>query len=515
MKKYFLLIFINYINLIFGQDLNYKKEILEINKEKPNLSRIIEIEKILSKSPNDSLKVEVLFTLGKVYFRFEQYQKSFNFYRKALDIANQLKSNQQIGIINEALGNLQFELGNFEKSETLYKTSLLNFIKVNNVNRIAKVKGNLALIDIKKGNIDNAIHSLIELSQIKNLDTVSRSITLMSIGNIYLEKKLNPKLAIEYYQKSIAILKNNQNKNLLCCIYQNIAESYIDLKQYDYALHYNEKSEKLLEIENDNELKATLYLFYSKIFEGKNNIKLALKNYKLYQEYQRQVDKSKNSLLVENLEITYQLKNEEIQNKIKEQKIKILKTEKALAKTKIYLLLLLILTISISLYFIIKKQKIKITKLYHKVLQSKEKLEYTENKTEKIILNIHHNNDFIKRFTKRLREIINDINDDKIKKNLNTLIFELQDIKLPNKKNEELIEDISSTFIYNLEKTHPTLTEEEKKICILIFLNYKNKEIATSLNLSIRSIENCRYRIRKKIKLETSTNLYEYFQGLK
>jgi len=127
---------------------------------------------------------------------------------------------------------------------------------------------------------------------------------------------------------------------------------------------------------------------------------------------------------------------------------------------------------------------------------------------------LQQNEDFIKHFSYRLKKVSNEINDGVVKSNLNSLIFELQNSKFPYERNNELYKDISTTFLYNLEKKYPTLTEEERKLCVLIFLNYKNKEIATSLNLSLRSIENHRYRIRKKISIETDISLYQYFQGL-
>lgn len=512
-KAIFILILLS-INIIFGQNNTLEKAFSNFNNGKLNSSKIIEFERIISTSQNNQVKVDALYLLGKSFSRLEKYDKSFDAYIKALTLANKIKSVQQIGILNEAIGNLQFKLDNFNKSEEFYKTALLNFIKVNDVDKIAKVKGNLALIDIKKGKTNEAISSLVELTKIDNLDTISKSIVLMSIGNIHLEKSSNPKLAIEFYQKSIKLLDKKNEINLMCSIYQNIAESYIDLKQYNNALLFNKKSEFCLNIENDNELKATLYLFYSKIFEAQNNSKLALKNYKAYQKYQKLVDESKNSLLIENQEISNQLKDYEIKNKIKSQKIKILKTEKALARIKIYLLLLTIIIICLITYVIIKKQKIKISKLYNRVNQSQEKLKFTKNKTERIILDLKQNEDFIKHFSYRLKKVSNEINDGVVKSNLNSLIFELQNSKFPYERNNELYKDISTTFLYNLEKKYPTLTEEERKLCVLIFLNYKNKEIATSLNLSLRSIENHRYRIRKKISIETDISLYQYFQGL-
>ena len=238
---------------------------------------------------------------------------------------------------------------------------------------------------------------------------------------------------------------------------------------------------------------------------------MALKNYKLYKEYQKIVDDSKNLIQIENEEINNQLKNYEIINKLKEQKIQILKTEKSLANLKIYLLILLIVIVALIIYVVLKKQKNRIATLYNRVVQSQDKLEYSENKTEKIILNISQNNDYINHFSTKVKDVLEDIKDDKIKRNLTSLLLDLQSTKL---KNDAEYNTISSTFLYNLEKNHPTLTEEERKICGLIFLNYKNKEMATTLNLSLRSVENCRYRIRKKMDLETITSLQQYIKSL-
>ncbi|MGV9002405.1 tetratricopeptide repeat protein [Flavobacterium sp.] len=513
MKNIIIILLLNSVHLIYAQDSTLKTAIQNLNNDNRSFLKIVEIEKLLSKSTDDKLKVEALYTIGKVFLRLEKYDKAYASYAKALSIATHLKSGPQIGLLKEALGNLQFKLGNFDKSRALYLESLLHFnTNTEDINQIAKIKGNLALIDIKKGNTQKAIHSLTELSNIKNLDSVSKAIALLSIGNIYLENLSNSKTAIQYYKKSIILINRKKESNLICSIYQNIAESYFEVHQYNEALSYNKISETFLE--NNNELSATLHLFYAKIYEAQANPRLALKNYKRYQDYQNLVNESKNLIKIENIEVSNQLKKIEINNKLKEQKIQILKTEKSLAVTKNYLLILLIIVICLIIYIVLKKQKIKIYKLYSRVIQSQNKLKFTENKTEKIMLNIHQNNDFINHFTNKLKEVLHDIDDDKTRQNLNSLLFELQNSKINKIKSDELYKDIASTFLYNLQKEYPILSEDERKICAAIFLNYKNKEIAASLNLSLRSIENGRYRIRKKMNLETSTSLYQQLQSL-
>ena len=508
MKHSLGLIFFLVTSLIWCQINTLQNALQEFNKDKPTTSKIVALEKTILSSPNDSVKVEALYRLGKVFLRLEKYNKAYGCYNQGLAIATKLKSTQKMGTLKEALGNLQFKLGKYDKSKSLYLEALAYFTTAEDS---AKIKGNLALIDIKQGNTDNAISALTQLSNFKNIDSITQAITLTSIGNLYLDNRSDPKTAIIYYKRSISFINKKQASNLLSSINQNIAESYFKLKQYKEALFYNKASEAFFEIENNNELRASLYLFYAKIYEDEGKFELALKNYKLYKEYQKIVDDSKNLIQIENEEINNQLKNYEIINKLKEQKIQILKTEKSLANLKIYLLILLIVIVALIIYVVLKKQKNRIAALYNRVVQSQDKLEYSENKTEKIILDISQNNDYINHFSTKVKDVLEDIKDEKIKRNLTSLLLDLQSTKL---KNDAEYNTISSTFLYNLGKNHPTLTEEERKICGLIFLNYKNKEMATTLNLSLRSVENCRYRIRKKMDLETITSLQQYIQSL-
>jgi DNA-binding CsgD family transcriptional regulator len=45
-------------------------------------------------------------------------------------------------------------------------------------------------------------------------------------------------------------------------------------------------------------------------------------------------------------------------------------------------------------------------------------------------------------------------------------------------------------------------------------MDLPTKEIAPLLHISVRGVENKRYRLRKKLGLESSANLNQYLQGL-
>lgn len=66
-------------------------------------------------------------------------------------------------------------------------------------------------------------------------------------------------------------------------------------------------------------------------------------------------------------------------------------------------------------------------------------------------------------------------------------------------------------FFKKLKNLYPQLTSNDLRLCACIKLNLDIKETASLMNLSTRAIENNRYRLRKKLNLQSSDNLYDFF----
>ena len=57
---------------------------------------------------------------------------------------------------------------------------------------------------------------------------------------------------------------------------------------------------------------------------------------------------------------------------------------------------------------------------------------------------------------------------------------------------------------------HPKLTPNDLRLCAYLRLNLSSKEIASLLNISSKSVEIKRYRLRKRMNLEHETNIIGY-----
>lgn len=79
---------------------------------------------------------------------------------------------------------------------------------------------------------------------------------------------------------------------------------------------------------------------------------------------------------------------------------------------------------------------------------------------------------------------------------------------------EQAFENADKDFLKKLKKRHSNLTSNDLRLCTYLRLNLSSKEIAPLLNISIRSVEVKRYRLRKKMNLPHEASLSNYILQL-
>ena len=77
----------------------------------------------------------------------------------------------------------------------------------------------------------------------------------------------------------------------------------------------------------------------------------------------------------------------------------------------------------------------------------------------------------------------------------------------------ERFQELYPDFTRRLLHEHPTLLKSEFSFCAMIFLNFSSKEIATYTFIQHRSVQTKKSRLRKKMQLPSSADLYEYIQS--
>ena len=174
-----------------------------------------------------------------------------------------------------------------------------------------------------------------------------------------------------------------------------------------------------------------------------------------------------------------------------------------------------------------KKQQKIILKRTHRDLELKElenKQQLASFENERLVQNIESKNrelaistmSLIKKneFLGNIKEELKKINPDKglgsIIKIINKNINNTNDWELF----QEAFNNADKDFLKKVKSKHTSLTSKDLRLCAYLRLNLTSKEIAPLLNISPRSVEVKRYRLRKKMNLEHDINLTEYILEL-
>jgi len=229
-------------------------------------------------------------------------------------------------------------------------------------------------------------------------------------------------------------------------------------------------------------------------------------------------EKAENELLV---------KNSRIQSLVKEQR---------LSRYKYYTLLGLLSLGAFAAWQFYRRKKIALEnkllqserdRLFHESQATISQANFQKEKTEKqqiineldhkkqeliqMALYISQQNDFLENLQKNIS--ISKAN------NKSTLMLEKEFEQKVNldKQREQFklnINLINEDFYHTLYQKFPDLTDGEKKLCAMLRLHLSSKEIASIQNISPKSVDMSRYRLRKKLNLAPDTELCDYLEHL-
>ncbi|MDD5570514.1 MAG: tetratricopeptide repeat protein [Bacteroidales bacterium] len=431
------------------------------------------IEKAEKYKNTDAL-VMLYFGLGRLYYYIAKTDEAIKYFNKSLSVAKKTKSDF-IVFPNNFLGICYYDKMQYEKA---LRYSLEN-----------------VAVSEKNGN---------------NL-MLSESYLMMALVN---SAKKNNKPAMEFYLKSLEIADKYKGKRLLGRDYNYFSEFYFGLSDYENAIKYARKTYEIGKEINEKALIVTstniLSLSYFKI----NNINEA---YKYSEEHFAKYSE------INSGEVLSKFYTSVIDNEMKKREIEKLKQEKNNRIKTLVLLsaLLFVIIISLVIYY---QQKLKIKNFQLARLEqrkSQEKLQrdlgIKRKEMEKLALYIIEKNHF-------LEQLKGKINSLKKKKNVNEiveesnkiLLFSSQNIGLSKERKEFniYINSLYSDFHSNLSQKCPSLTEHDRRLAVLIKLNFSSKEIASILNITQRSALIFRYRLKKKLNLPEGKDMEEFFSEI-
>jgi PAS domain S-box-containing protein len=146
----------------------------------------------------------------------------------------------------------------------------------------------------------------------------------------------------------------------------------------------------------------------------------------------------------------------------------------------------------------------------------KSQLDSKERELVSFLLQLSQKNEWIAWTTKQLKKLAAG-NPENIREKLLSLIGTLENIPATPVDWDSVVlqlENLHPGFLGRLHSKHPNLTAKEKKLSAYLRLGLSGKEIAGLQNVTPKSIEIARVRLRKKLKLSHEIRLSQYFSQL-
>jgi phosphate/sulfate permease len=154
-------------------------------------------------------------------------------------------------------------------------------------------------------------------------------------------------------------------------------------------------------------------------------------------------------------------------------------------------------------------------KMHHQLDMGKE-LKFRQNEMVTMAMSIIHKNEFLSGLKEEIVKIKMGVKDPETRMGLNKLSLMItQDLSIDRdrEKFQMHISEQNSSFIHRLTEAFPTMTDNEKRLASLLRLNLSSKEIASILNISPKSVEMNRYRMRKKLKVDPKVTLSDFIRN--
>ncbi|MDD5571352.1 MAG: tetratricopeptide repeat protein [Bacteroidales bacterium] len=438
------------------------------------------------KTKNSKLTLIILYgNIGIAYDRMEKYDDAMFYYSKAFEADKDIANHE----INELLGNHYQLLNNYTKALECYSKAL-NFYE-------------------------------------KTQNDFFKCIVLIYIGDLYLKKKMYD-TAINYYNKALPIAIEQKSDPNLILIYKSLASIYLSTNNFQKAITYSQKSYDISKRINEMPTYCESAKLLSLSYEKSNNLFEAFKYKKEYIEvyeklYNQRMTKHFNSVMSD---IKLEKKEQEFQIEKQKNQIKTLKLEKQ-SKFRLFMLLnvliiLLILGVFSSIIYFKQRIKLKNSQLKQLETQSlKEKLqkdmEVQQKEIEKLALYIIEKNKFLETLKEQISAVKKKSSIEGKTKGLSGIYsFISQNFNLTKERIEFQmhVDSLHRDFYSKISKEFSDLTENEKRLSVLIKLNFSNKEISNIMNIAQRSVIVSRYRLRKKLNIPETMELNEFLSKI-
>lgn len=413
------------------------------------------------------------------------------------------------------IGNAQGDVEEYDISNEWYRKAEKIYLEVGDEQSVIGVRYLLALNLKQMDSLEQAMpifHEVMEYDR-RNNQMNDLAGDLDNMGDIAIRQG-NYKEAEAYLLESLEIGLANGEKSLPGLVYRRLSQLYLKTKEYKKAMKYAKLSLANAEAYDQDKKKVSDYLVLSQVYDSLNICEPALFNFKQYHALYDSILGVEKLAAVSELQIKYETEKKEQEIKLLQEKAKTSKLKQRGMLGGIIALITLAGSLIFGLRQRLRKNQIAKEKSDQELRFSQKELETKKRELTAFALQLANKNETLENIKRNVQGVRTNADDRRsIQSIVNTIDFNINDDN--NWENfRQRFESVHKGFESNVKSKYSTITSNELRLMALLKMNLSSKEIANILNISSEGIKKARYRLRKKMALETAESLEEMVMAL-
>ncbi|WP_300704211.1 tetratricopeptide repeat protein [Bacteroides sp.] len=490
---------------------NVTRELSNDGGDSEDMRRLHEVVDLAKKNGDNAMLGAAYRQLGFIHGRQNNFPAAAEYYLSALKINEQIKN--QTGIFYSLL-NVAAVQADQKDLDAAVQTSLKAYLlakKENNRKWIILSHIRLGGLYIGRNPSYALQHHQKALALTNDSDVSDRAIILTKIGRIYINKGDYDK-AMTVFDDALTLATKKGLKRTCSELWHAMGVIYLKQKDYDKAISYTLKSLALAEKTKLPDLEIKCYEQLSTLYAETGAFNKAYQNQVLLKALNDSIFNEKNTRKIAFLESSYKYDKER-------QTYEMEKASQSMAirnQKQIILFLIivssLILFLAFAIYWFNKLKKkvlqLKIENINHELEMNQKAMAAA---TLKLVQNSERDANSIK-----ILENVEKNTVEESQKEIKSLIADYK-FKSYNSNWEEfeiMFEKINTSFYEKLNTRYPTLTPNERKLCVFLKLNMSNNHISQITFQSEEALKKARLRLRKKLEIDRDVNLTAFIQSL-
>lgn len=498
--------------------------------------------KAFSAAGDEMGKAKIHHNLGVIAFYQNQMEESVSYYLDAIRESEKAGDNAFTAVVTTNLGLVFSSQKEYGRAILYLRKALTLYAGTKDLKGKAKTLTGLGTAFFNQASYDSSLlyHSnALELFT-ESGDLAGKSESLNNIAEVYIEKNL--------FEQAIPLIQESDSLRIAfgdayghAISTKNFAKVYAGLGRNQLAEDYFEEALKLAEAIPAKWLEGEILLSRANYFEGIGDFASALRDWKLRTQINENIYSEERSAILAEMETRF--KAEQARAEVAERDIRIERLESQgnrllILVGSVIVIALLGGLLAFQVYkrnnlqnrirleiavkdLEIERQQKEIEENKRQVAeqalsvsereqnQMKSELDFKRKELTQMALYIHQQNEVLE----SLKDELSGLKSGEARK-LERDLEQKLNIAKQREAFEMNVDLMNEDFYHRLDSQFPNITENDKKLCAMVRLGLSSKEIASIINISPKSVDMSRYRLRKKLNLEAETELGQFLVSI-